>query len=389
MKVIVAHNRYRSSQPSGENLIVESEIELLRGAGHEVVPLIEDSDELAGSVTASVNAVMGPVRSPRGVRRLKELLQDEQPDVLHLHNVYPLISPWSVRTAKAAGVPVVQTVHNYRHTCVAGMHLRNGATCEDCVGRRIPFPAVQHRCYRSSRPQSTAMAVGQMVHRSTWRQVDQFLVSSPHMQTRLAATGVPLARIAWRPTYAEDVGAVPQPSEGPVLFVGRLEQAKGITLLLDAWTSKVAELWGQLVVAGDGPLRGLVIERSANDATVLWAGSLPPSRVLEHMRRSRLVVLPSLWLEGFPRVAAEAMSVGRPMMFWEGAGVSRVTQFGTGWSLPDAASAWSEKFLSVSGPELQESAKASRQFYEEHCSPAVALRQLERVYSSVSREPRA
>ncbi len=383
MKILIAHNRYRSSQPSGENRIVDSEIQLLRDAGHRVVPLIEESDELASSLVASANAAVGAVRSPRGIRRLKRLISDERPDVLHLHNAYPLISPWIVRDAKAAGIPVVQTVHNYRHTCVAGMHLRDGLICEDCVGRRIPFPAVQHGCYRSSRPQSAAMVVGQVVHRSTWRLVDHFLVASPHMQARLESTGVSASRISWRPTYAEDAGVLQQPDRGPVLFVGRLEKAKGIQLLLDAWTPLVAGRWGQLVIAGDGPLAGQVAARAGGDDSIAWAGSLDGDGVRALMRKARLVAIPSLWFEGFPRVAAEAMSVGRPMMFWEGAGVSRVTQSGVGWSLPDDPVLWSEKLLNIGPGDLSQAAIAARDFYDSHCSPEVAVQQLESVYETV------
>lgn len=385
MKVVVAHNRYRSAMPSGENLIVESEIELLRGAGVEVISFIEDSDELQRAATARVTAVMGPVASPRGVRRLEHLLREHRPDVLHLHNVFPLISPWSIRTASRAGVPVVQTVHNYRHTCVAGMHLRDGRVCEDCRLHRLPWPAVQHGCYRGSRSQSALMAAGQVLHRHTWRLVDRFLAASPHMQERLESTGIDGRLIEWRPTFAEDVGCEELPDQGPVVFVGRLEQAKGVSLLLESWTPDVASLWGKLVIAGDGPLAGLVRDRVERDPSVEWRGSVDSAGVRELMRASRLIALPSLWFEGFPRVASEAMSVGRPLLIWEGAGVSRVADFGAAWALPDDAHAWTQRLSSLSDEDLRAAAGGARRFYEQHCSPAVAVEQLLRTYAAVAR----
>src|SRR5215467_2643273 len=155
MKVVVAHNRYSSAQPSGENVMVDAEIAQLRAAGVEVVPFIRSSDEIASlPVTGKLLLPLSPVWAPGAQRELAAILRDHRPDVFHLHNPYPLLSPWVVRTAHAHGVPVVQTVHNYRHVCAAATFLRDGAVCRDCAGRRLAVPAVVHRCYRGSLPQS-------------------------------------------------------------------------------------------------------------------------------------------------------------------------------------------------------------------------------------------
>lgn len=385
MKVIVAHNRYQSAAPSGENRIVDSEIELLRSAGVTVVPFIEDSDELTGApLPTLLSAAAGPVRSPRGVRRLRRLLDEHQPDVVHLHNAFPLISPWAIRTATGAGVPVVQTVHNYRHTCVAGTHLRDGRICEDCRLHAMPWPAVQHACYRGSRVQSALMGVGQVVHRSTWRLVSRFLAASPYMEERLVSIGIAADRIEWRPTFAEDVGATPLPATGGVAFVGRLEQAKGIELLLRAWTPAVAARWGRLDIAGDGPLAAVVSARAREDPTVHWHGALDAEGVREVMRRARLVALPSLWFEGFPRVAAEAMSVGRPLLLCTAAGFSQLANSGAGWALEADPASWTERLLLIDDAALAGAATASRGFYDARCSPEVGVEQLLRVYQGAA-----
>src|SRR4051794_15577628 len=167
MRVLVAHNRYRASSPSGENQLVAAEIDLLRAGGVDVVPLLTDSDDLTGPLGA-LRGAPGPIYSPSGVRGFKRLLAQTRPDVVHLHNVYPLISPYVVRVAARAGVPVVQTVHNYRHGCVNGLHLRDGHPCTDCLGTRLGLPAVRHGCYRDSRLQTVPMTIGQVVHRPTW-----------------------------------------------------------------------------------------------------------------------------------------------------------------------------------------------------------------------------
>src|SRR5262245_27064718 len=139
MKVVVAHNRYSSAQPSGENTVVDAEIAQLAAAGVEVVPFLRSSDEI-GSLPTVQKALLTvwPVVSPRAVKDLTALIHAEKPDILHLHNPYPLLSPWVIRTAHAHGLPVVQTVHNYRQVCAPGLYFRDGHICYDCRGRAFP-----------------------------------------------------------------------------------------------------------------------------------------------------------------------------------------------------------------------------------------------------------
>src|SRR2546429_8484212 len=170
MKVLVAHNRYSSAQPSGENTVVDAETAQLRAAGVEVVPCLRSSDEI-GSLPLRQKALLplGPIISPSAVKALRSVIASERPDIVHLHNPYPLISPWVVRTAQAHGLPVVQTVHNSRQVCANGLYFRDGHICHDCRGRAVPLPAVLHGCYRGPRAQSVLMATALTLHRGTWR----------------------------------------------------------------------------------------------------------------------------------------------------------------------------------------------------------------------------
>src|SRR5215813_13245811 len=159
MKVVVAHNRYSSAQPSGENVMVDAEIAQLREIGVEVIPFLRSSDEIEDmSPGQRLKLPLSPIWARRTQHDLRALLATERPDVFHLHNLYPLLSPWVVRTAHAAGVPVVQTIHNYRHVCMAATFLRDGRVCRECVGRRWRQPGVRYSCYRGSRAQSVIMA---------------------------------------------------------------------------------------------------------------------------------------------------------------------------------------------------------------------------------------
>ena len=208
------------------------------------------------------------------------------------------------------------------------------------------------------------------------------------MRERLVSTGASADRIEWRPTYAEDAGAVDMPPAGGVAFVGRLEQAKGIELLLTAWTPAVARRWGRLVIAGDGPLAGLVSARATSDPTVQWRGRLDHGRIRTVLRESQVIALPSLWYEGFPRVAAEAMSIGRPLLASSDAGFSCLCDNGAGWRVDSTPEAWAGQLLSLDDAALRAASASARAFYERRCSPTVALRQLQNVYVSVVAEMR-
>jgi glycosyltransferase involved in cell wall biosynthesis len=383
MKVVVAHNRYVSAVPSGENMVVDADIAMLREAGVEVIPFIKDSDSLS-SVGAKLKAATGPVWAP-AVRELGDLLDREKPDVLHLHNVYPLISPWAVRTAKARGVAVVQTMHNYRHQCVAGQHLREGKICEDCTPTGLGLAAVRHACYRGSRVQSAAMVTGRAVHRSTWKMVDRYFVLSPFMADRLAAMGIDKARIVERPTSCPDPGPPLPPTGQRLLFVGRLEEAKGVPMLLEAWAaSGAAERGWSLAFAGAGPLSNSVSEAANLDPSLRHLGQLSKAQLVSEYERSVGVLIPSTWFEGFPVVLAEAASHGRAVIASDigslGAAAAAAGALTTRASTP----AWTEALRVLDSAKCTRSGQSLREYYKAHLSLATSVELLQRTYDAVA-----
>ena len=312
MKVLICHNRYRSNSPSGENQVVNSEISLLQGAGVEVIQMIEDSDSIvSGGLIVMGNAALGPLYSPKGVRRFKALLREEHPDLIHLHNVFPLISPAVIRAAKAVGVPIVQTIHNYRHTCVNGLHFRDGHLCDDCIGHRVAYPAVLHGCYRGSRPQSVAMALGQAAHRGTWGMVDKLIALTPLMARRLLAAGFEEKRITVRPSWTADPGEPATPG-ADFLYLGRLEEAKGINLLLEAWRLRKAGGSRRLRIAGTGPSEEHIRSMALLEDDVHYLGHLDRSEVAAAMQHCGVVAIPSLWYERAPADLCRGPGPGPP-----------------------------------------------------------------------------
>jgi glycosyltransferase involved in cell wall biosynthesis len=383
MRVLVAHNFYRSNAPSGENQLVQAEVALLRGAGVDVVEMFEDSDSIPPGVRGVLRAAPGPVYSPSGVRRFTRMLAETQPDVVHLHQVEPLISPWVVRVAAKHDVPVVQTVHAYRHACVNGVHLRDGHVCTDCVGTRLALPGIRHGCYRDSRLQTLPVTVGLDVHRRTWRHgVQRFLVLTAFMRDMLAATGIPTEKITLRPTWVPDPG-VPPATGSDVLYVGRLDVPKGIDRLLEAWELGGSRSGRTLVVVGDGPLRDRV-QAAAATGSVRWLGQVPQEEVAVAMAGAAYVVVPSRVFEGYPLAVAEAFARARPVLTVSGGSVGTIVDDSIGWVVDPSAEALAEAIARIDDDEAAPRGAAARSAYERSSTPQRGLESLMRVYEEVA-----
>jgi glycosyltransferase involved in cell wall biosynthesis len=276
LRVLVVHNRYRSVFPSGENQAVDEQVAMLRAAGVEVRTYFRSSDEISTlPLFERATLPIRPIRSPIDTSKFSEMLRSFRPTVVHLHNPYPLISPAVIRTATRAGVPVVQTVHNYRHVCIAGTLFRAGGPCTACVTARLPWPGVTHGCYRGSRAESLAMAAAALRHRSTWQLVHRFLAVSAFVADRLVEFGLPADRITVIANATPDPGPPTALGEG-FLFAGRLDSAKGVRLLLDAWAQAGIGDAAFLTIAGDGPERAVVHSAARRYPNVRYLGTLSP-----------------------------------------------------------------------------------------------------------------
>jgi glycosyltransferase involved in cell wall biosynthesis len=378
VKVVVAHNRYRSAQPSGENRIVEAEIAQLRAAGVEVLPLLRDSDDIP-ALPAAGRALLpvSPVWNPGATRELAGLIREHRPDVVHVHNPYPLLSPWVVRTAHRHGVPVVHTVHNYRQVCASGIYFRDGGICHDCRGRWLGVPAVRHRCYRGSAAQSAVMALALAAHRPTWRSVDRFVALTAAIASHLEGYGVPADRIVVRPNGLPDPGP-PAPTGDGFLFLGRLSPEKGLGLLLDAWTRHPDRTLGTLRIAGDGEQRALAERAAATRTDVEYLGSLDPAGVAAAMRASAVVVAVPVWHDVLPTVVIEALAAGRPVLGTALGGVPYLVG-DAGWVVEPTAAGLAGA-LPAARAQAPARSPAARERYLTTFHPDVTTRQLLDLY---------
>jgi glycosyltransferase involved in cell wall biosynthesis len=388
VKVVIAHNRYREAIPSGENVIVDLEIAQLRAAGAEVLPFQRSSDSI-GDLPLAQKALLpiSPIYGGPAQRDLAELLRTERPDLLHLHNPYPLLSPWVVRTAHAHGVPVVQTVHNYRQVCSSGLYFRDGHMCHDCRGKAFGLPAVVHKCYRGSTLQSALMATTLAVHRPTWKSVDTFIALTTAIRAHLLDYGIPAERIVVKPNGIPDPGTPTPPGDG-FLYAARLSPEKGLALLLDAWRRHPDGALGALRIAGDGELRPLAEQAAAERADVTYLGVLDRAGMAEARERAAVVVAVPTWHDVLPTVILEALANGRPVLGTDVGGIPYLIgvdseETAAGWVVPPDPAALAAA-LGVARAQAHARAGAARDRYLRMFHPDVVTKQLLGIYTDIS-----
>lgn len=388
MHVLVVHNRYNSAQPSGENNVVDQEVALLRGAGHRVGVFERRSDDIAGrSLPGKVAVPLLVPWNPAVRRELAARLRAERPDVVHVHNVFPLLSPSVLAACADAGVPAVATLHNYTQVCPPGTLQREGRSCTECVGAATPLPAVRHGCYRNSRLATVPLAVGLSVNRRRWWSgVERFFCISAAQRDVLVAAGMPAERLAVKHNFVPDPDARRSGTGEHVLYLGRLAEAKGVRLLMAAWDEVAADggVGVPLVIAGTGPLEGEVTAWAAGRDDVRYVGLYGPEQCRRAVARSVAVVAPSTWLEAFGLVVVEAMAAGVPTVAaGHGAFVELVEDGVTGLLHrpgETASLAACLRRITAEPDRNRRMGLAARRRYEQGFSPAVGLERLVEGY---------
>ncbi len=312
-RILQVHCRYVWS-PGGEIYVLEQEAELLRSKGHEVSQFFVDNpaEEVSGFAEKAKMA-RDIVWSKSALESVRAEIRRFRPDLVHVHNFFVRLSPSVYRACNLEGVPVVQTLHNYRTCCAAANLLRNGVPCQDCVGR-FPFPALRHKCYRGSLA-TTLPLVGMQVwnrwNRAFTEMVDGYICLSGFAKEIFVRSGLPSDKLHVKPNFSLDHGASELERKNQIVFVGRLEEEKGPHVLVDAWLKARPAGW-TCHLLGEGQMRQDLERRCAGCDSIFFHGWLEKEQVERFIKESKYVAMSSVCYEGFPLALAEALSFGTP-----------------------------------------------------------------------------
>ena len=314
MKIFLVHNFYL--QLGGEEQAFAAESSILEENGHRVFRYTIHNDRI--KELNPIKLACCTLWNKTIACELLEVIRKIRPDVIHFHNTFPLISPSAYYAAKAEGVPVVQTLHNYRLLCPNALFFRNGHVCEDCMGKFVPWPGILHACYRESRAAATVAVVMLSLHRvlRTYSQiVDVYIALTEFARNKFIAGGLPAEKIVMKPNFIDTDKFQEYSGRSTsryALFAGRLSPEKGIETLLEAWKRIGKRL--PLKIAGDGPMACELEEQFASRAGIEWMGAIHREEVIAYMKQAELLVFPSVWIEGFPMTMVEAFAAGLPVI---------------------------------------------------------------------------
>ena len=385
LSVLVVHNRYQ--QAGGEDAVVRAEIELLQCAGHRVLRYARDNRDIASyGALRKAGLLLSTTWNANSYGEIRSLIRQQRPHIVHCHNFLPLVSPAIYYACKSAGVPVVQTLHNYRLSCPAGTLFTQGERCRERCHSAIN--AIRRACYRNSRMQTAAVCLMLGAHSrlGSWkRSVDAYLAPSAFCRDYFATRGLPEEKLHLKPNFLpRDPGQRIERGDY-ALFVGRLSPEKGVLEMLEAW-NRLSDI--KLLVAGAGPLfQEAQRAASRNRGRIQLLGALSPKQTLDCIKGARFLIFPSRWYEPFGMGLLEAAACGVPAIASRiGAIPELVRHLRTGLLFdPDDFSEMVEqaRWAWNHPAEMEEMGRAARQLYLENFTAEKNYEALIGIYQKV------
>lgn len=373
MRILILHNRYRQS--GGEDVVVDSESNLLRSRGHEVW-LFEKNNEDARGLRGAINSVWS-----RSIRQeLKNIINEFKPDIAHIHNVFHAISPAVYGLIASQGIPIVQTLHNFRLFCIRGTFERDGQICERCLGHSLWQGAVL-KCYRGSLTASSLLATSLQLHRTLGtftKSVQQYVVLNEFCRRKFLECGVPEAKLAIKPNFIDIEDCAEERPRSGGLYVGRMAPEKGVQILVAALDRASPSL--PFTAIGGGPDEdALRAQKGVN-----FVGSVAREKVIQQMRQAEYLVMPSIWYETFGLVMIEAFACRLPVIASNIGAMAELVEDGKTGLLFEVGStedlAAKLKWASEHPDEMRRMGRAARAKYEQSFTSGENYQQLIAVY---------
>ena len=361
-KVLIVHNYYQI--PGGEDTVVSNEKKLLENHGHEVVLYTRHNSELKSfSKLQKLLLPLSTVFSFKTYREVKALIKKEKIDIVHVHNTLNLVSPSVYYAGFHCKVPVVQTIHNFRLLCPGATFFRDGHICEDCVSKGLSC-AVKHKCYRGSRLQTLACVISTGIHRmlGIYGKLYYICLTEFNKEKILQLAQIKNEKVFVKPNFVENTEKVVPYKErkNQFIYAGRLDELKGVDLLLKAWQRFSKENYN-LVICGTGPMedwcRDYIEKHQLKNVEL--KGFVENKEAKHMIGQSKTLILPTRWYEGFPMTIVESYSVGTPVISSDlGNAGSLVVHGRSGWkfqtdSVEALVAALNEAAAAVEGPEQE------------------------------------
>lgn len=388
MKVLLLHNKYRTSAPSGEDEAVGNERWMLEAHGVEVSTFERCNDDIdESSWTSRAALAFNTVWSQRSRAELRTVLRNIRPDIVHVHNTFSLLSPSVYGACRAEGVPVVQTLHNFRFFCPAALFLREGKPCEECVDRSL-FQSVRHRCYRNSVGATATLATMLAVHRAIGtysHDIHRYIALTEFAKRKAIEGGIADRKLVIKPNFIRAPPAAGGGGGGFVTYVGRLLEGKGAETLVKAWR-RLPHI--KLRILGDGAMRpqleSLALREGLN---IEFAGRQSKSVVLQTIENSEFLIVPSECYEGFPMVIAESYACGTPVLASRIGSLEELVLEGvTGRKFragdPEALARGVQQMVADT-QALRDMRKQARAYFDAHLTEEQNYAQLMNIYSEV------
>ena len=316
MQILLLHNYHRTGAPSGDDSVFKNEVSLLQDKGHKVVVYKRYNDELFNaSLIKKIPMFIQAIWSIKSYRDIKKIILKEKPDVAHFHNIFPLVSPSAYYACYKMGIPVIQTLHDFRFLCPIAFFFRDGRICEECAKDGL-WKGVKYGCFKNSRFQSSIVALILWFHKliGTWkRKVNFFICLTESERKKFIEFGFPENKIVVKPNFLAGSHDIYSDKSSYAIFMGRLSFEKGVQILLTA-LKELKDI--PLKILGDGHQRDEFksLAGSLGLKNIEFLGMQSHSEAIKLLHNARFMIMPSLWYETFGLTIVEAFACSKPVI---------------------------------------------------------------------------
>ena len=381
-KILMVHNFYQIG--GGEHTVFTNEVKLLRDHGHEVVEYTRSNDELKDSKIKLLLSPFSTIWSFKTYREVKRIIKEQHIDIVHCHNTFPLISPSVYYAARKCGVPVVQTIHNFRFLCPNGTFFCDGKICEKCKEKNSFKDALKNRCYRDSKIQTFIVVAMLKIHRAlgTYKKINYIFLTDFNKEKFSGLIDINGGNVFVKPNFVNEERKVGHSIKDKMfIYAGRLEENKGVRLILQRWDLLPDKY--HLRIYGDGELKNYVESVAATHRNIEYFGFQPQQVIFEDLATASALVFPSIWYEGFPMIIAESLSIGCPVLATNIGNHADVIKESDGGVLfdPDDVEGF-EKSVDKIIKENQKLSVNARRYFTEHLNKTTNCLHLQNIYDA-------